>query len=127
VRTSGPFQLDAASLSGISSIPTNGLAFSLACDEKACGNSQVSALILDTTDALVTRGLPFFPFPLGSTVHVECIASGTSVTVPEKVSSLINQASPTRIRAEFFRGGLQVESDKVPVLAGYGYVGFTDP
>jgi hypothetical protein len=131
------FTLDTASQAEITSVPTDGSAFSIGCDGAGgtCNMATGSLLVITTTDTPVT-GLPPFVFPPPTTkqVVIRCAAIGAgTVTVPAAYSALIQGSGATRIQTAFFRSslnGAQNTGDpkaSVTIVAGHGVAGFTTP
>jgi hypothetical protein len=117
------------------SIPTDGSAFTLGCDDApSCGTALASIVDIITTDAPVTGLSPFsLPSPVTKRVQIRCIKIGaTTVTVPTGYAARLAAAmsGATRIRVQFSRvnaAGAQnatLAPNTTNIVGGHGEYGF---
>ncbi|KAB2910706.1 MAG: hypothetical protein F9K40_02060 [Kofleriaceae bacterium] len=118
------------------SIPTDGSAFTVGCDDAAaCGTALGSILNIITTDATLGPSPFSFPPPDEKRVQIRCIEVGaTTITVPAAYSARLTQAMSggTRIQATFIRSNqagatnMSGPPNTVLIAGGHAEVGFTN-
>lgn len=118
------------------SIPTDGSAFTVGCDDAgSCGTALGSILNIVTTNAS-TLGVPSpFYFPTGTRrIQIRCIKVGaTTITVPAAYSAHLTRAmsGANRIQATFIRtnqaGAMNMTGapNQALIAGGHAEVGFT--
>ncbi len=135
------FTLGTAPVGGVAkvlptTIPTDGSAFTVGCDNAAaCGTSLGSILNIITTDATVLPSPFSFPPPVTKRVQIRCIEVGaTTITVPAAYSARLTRAMSggTRIQTSFIRSNqagatnMSGPPNTVLIAGGHAEVGFTN-
>jgi hypothetical protein len=137
----GDFAPDEATLALLQNFPIEAAAPTLSCSGPGgrCGESELSAVSISSTDADVTGLSPLaFPNPTRKQIFVLCgvLGGDGSVTVPSGVTDLIREAhaaSPlTRLRVAYMRDGFAAVQNPPPapanpvnILVGHQVLGLT--
>ncbi|HTM22231.1 MAG TPA: hypothetical protein VL172_17045 [Kofleriaceae bacterium] len=132
-NTGDLFALDAASETGITSVPFDGSAITLRCASGQCADGAVTMVDIATTDGDPGAGPEYgFPDPVDRSARIQCLAAGGEITVPSGAMFAVMSASPNRIRTTFARAGVASEqngdgSNPTQVLIGHAIIGYSDP
>jgi hypothetical protein len=134
------FTLGTAAVGGVAkvlptTIPTDGSAFTVGCDDTAmCGAALGSILNIITTDGTLGASPFSFPPPVTKRVQIRCIEVGaTTITVPAAYSARLARAmsGANRIQTSFIRsnqaGTMNTSGppNQVLIAGGHAEVGFT--